>query len=137
MENFINLKIEQDKNIKTEIDQFAKNLNLKKACILGAVGSVNDILLTVPINKTLPPKIEKIFIGGPAEILSFSGEIMAKSEMDNQLSKIYKNNDLDYFIHIHASVGITGAKVYGGGFHEGKAFRGLNVFIFCEKINKA
>lgn len=136
MDKFISLNIEQGKEIKTEIGKFLKKLKIEKAIIVGAIGSVKDVCFTVPINEDLPPVIERLNFEGPGEILSFTGEVMERSEMDKNLTSVYQSDEFDFFIHIHASIGINGAQVFGGGFSFGKAFRGLNVFFIVEEESK-
>ncbi len=61
-------------------------------------------------------------------MLSFTGEVMTMERMDPALRGVYKG-DGPLFVHLHASVATAGAHVYGGGFHGGKAFRSLKVYL--------
>ncbi|MEG1777342.1 MAG: DUF296 domain-containing protein, partial [Angelakisella sp.] len=75
-----------------------------------------------------PIQTESTKCTGPAELLSFTGEIMKRELMDPELSSVYKDSG-PLFIHIHASVAVTGGHVYGGGFKGGKAFRSAKIYI--------
>lgn len=125
--------VERNQNIKECINQFVLEKDWENAYISGAIGSIYDVELTTPISMEFPPKVEVFKCEGPAEVLTFTGEIMKREKMDPALKGVYTNEDEPLFIHIHASVAIAGSKVYGGGFQKGKTFRKLKVYI--QEIN--
>jgi len=120
--------IERDEEIRESIDRFIQKKGWKGGYISGAIGSVKNSRFAVPINNEFPPKIEFISCISAGELLSFTGEIIPIAKVPPTLKSIYSIKG-DYFIHIHASIAVAGAHVYGGGFQSGRAFRAVNVFI--------
>ncbi|MEG2082182.1 MAG: DUF296 domain-containing protein, partial [Oscillospiraceae bacterium] len=122
MGNIHELIVGRDQDIKEAISTFMLEKGWESAYISGAIGSVKELVFTTPIGMDLPIQTQSTNCTGPAELLSFIGEIMKSELMDPELSSVYK--DLGpLFIHIHASVAVTGGHVYGGGFKSGKTFR--------------
>ncbi len=121
--------IEKDKDIKKEIVSFILKKGWNEALILGAVGSVKDMIFTTPVCDSLPLRTCKNPVLGAGEILSFTGEIMGREKMDPDLKDVYKDTECPLFVHIHASMAAKNGVVAGGGLAEGKAFRALRVFI--------
>ena len=115
-------------DVKAAIEAFMLEKGWEKAFIHGAVGSVCNVLFTAPCDDSFPPVVERTPCAGPAEVVSFTGEVMDKSLMDPALREIYRDGG-PLFIHIHASVATAGAHVYGGGFQQGTAFRALNIYL--------
>lgn len=122
------LVIDRNQSIKKTIEKFVIDKGWDKAYISGGIGSAFDIELTNPISNELPPKLESTFITGPAEVLSFTGEVMKREMMDEVLKKLYKD-DSPLFIHIHLSCSTKDSSVYGGGLREGYSFRSIKVYI--------
>jgi len=123
------IKIEKNEDIKRIINDFVIEKGWKNSYISGAIGSVCDVEFTAPIARELPPVIGTAICPGPGELLAFTGEIMERSSMDPILSAAYPDSESSLFIHIHASVAVSGGHVYGGGFRKGNAFRGVKVYI--------
>ncbi|HHX70194.1 MAG: PPC domain-containing DNA-binding protein [Miniphocaeibacter sp.] len=123
------IKYGENEDIKEKIEEFMQEKNWDEAYISGGIGSVKDLLFTAPKNKILPPVVEKTLIEGPGELVSIVGEIMPIEKIDESLKAIYKDEESDFFIHLHASVGLKDGKVYGGGLHKGRTFRGLKLYI--------
>lgn len=121
--------VERNQDIKEVVNKFVLDKGWEEAYISGAIGSIRDVELTTPISMDFPPKVEVFSIEGPAESLTFVGEIMKIEKMDPALKEVYSTEGQDLFIHIHASIAIAGSKVYGGGFKSGKAFRKLKIYI--------
>lgn len=99
------------------------------AYVSGAIGSVQGVWLTALQTKDYPLRAGKIFVDGPCEMPVFTGEIVKKELMDSDLRNVYQDDGHPMFIHIHASLAVSGCHVYGGGFQSGAAFRSLKVFI--------
>lgn len=121
--------IEKDKDIKKGIVSYVLEKGWDEALVLGAVGSVKDMLFTTPICDSLPLRTCKNSVPGAGEILSFTGEIMERAKMDPELKDVYKDTECPLFVHIHASMAAKNGVVAGGGLAGGKAFRALRVFI--------
>lgn len=123
------LNIGKGQDIKSAIEAFVLEKKWENVYISGAIGSVIDTKFTTPVDDSFPPKVSVVGTGNqPGEMLSFTGEIMARERMDPALKEIYKG-DGPLFIHIHASVAVAGSHVYGGGLSSGKAFRALKVYL--------
>lgn len=123
------IKYGENEDIKSGIKKFMKDKNWDEAYISGGIGSVKELLLTAPKNDSLPPIIERTIIRHPGELVSIVGEILPMKKIDESLKHIYKDEESDFFIHLHASIGLKNGKVYGGGLHKGKTFRGLKLYI--------
>jgi predicted DNA-binding protein with PD1-like motif len=122
-------------DIREAITEFVLKKNWEEVSVIGAVGSVQDISFTSPIENRLPLRTGVTPCFGAAEILSFSGEIMRRENMDPELESVYPDKNSPLFVHIHASCAIAGGHVYGGGLKCGKAFRSLRVFMVPLKNN--
>ncbi len=129
MVELFEINIGKDLDIKDEIMKYVLEKGWESAYVIGAIGSVKDVRLTTPCSYDLPPKITTNEFNLPAEILSFTGEILKREKMDPLLEKAYPDKNIPLFIHIHASVAVSGGHVFGGGFQTGKTLRALRVFI--------
>lgn len=125
----LNFVIDKDLDIREEIMKFVLGQGWEAAYISGAIGSVKNVKFTTPISMELPPVTTSTDCNLPAEILSFTGEIMKREKMDPVLEKIYPDKTSPLFVHIHASIAVSGGHVYGGGLQAGKTLRSLRVFI--------
>lgn len=121
--------IEKDESVKDSIEQYVLDKGWVNAYISGAIGSVHHAVLKSPNAITYPPQASAVNCYMPSEVLSFTGEVMAKNLMPAELRAVYEENASPLFIHIHASLAATGAHVYGGGLHDAQAFRSLKVYI--------
>ena len=129
MNKVCELLIERGQDIRKAIGDYVLEQGWEAAYVSGAVGSVQDVCLTAPKCRELPPQVNRTEVEGPGEILAFTGEVMVKDKMDPSLKSVYKDDGHPLFIHIHASLAVSGAHVYGGGLQEGKAFRLLKVYL--------
>lgn len=123
------LELNRGDDIKSSIEKFIIDKGWNFAYISGGIGSVQNIDLSNPVSNQLPPEIEITKLEGPCEVLTFTGEIMKKEYMNEDLKKVYKDNGGDLFIHIHMSCAGKGAIVYGGGMHSAKVFRGMKIYL--------
>lgn len=122
------LIVERDQDVKAAVEAFVLEKGWQNAYISGAIGSVYGVVFTAPVDSSYPPRVERTAVNGPGEMLAFTGEVMTMDRMDPALKNVYKG-DGPLFIHIHASMAVAGAHVYGGGFQAGRAFRSLKVYI--------
>lgn len=129
MEKIYELELHRGNDIKSCLDKFITSKGWNSAYIMGGIGSVEDIVLSNPISKEFPPNIETQNLSGPCEVLSFTGEIMNKEFMSESMKKVYKDDECQLFIHIHMSCSTAGGRVFGGGLHNGKIFRGMKLYI--------
>lgn len=127
--NWDEIIVESGKDILQTIDQYIINHAWKNVVVVNAIGSVKDLIFATPIRNELPLKVGSTPCLGAAEILSFTGEIMSKELMDEDLKEVYPKTNSPLFIHIHASCARAGGQVMGGGLRGGKAFRKLRIFI--------
>lgn len=116
-------------DIRKGIEGYVTGMGWESAAILGAVGSVQELVLTTPVENQLPLKTMATPCHGAAEILSFTGEVMIREQMDPSLQAVYQDKESPFFVHIHASCATAGGHVYGGGLAGGKAFRALRIFL--------
>lgn len=129
MSDLYDIIIPTGKDIRATIIDYVLAKGWETAAILGAVGSVQEMMFTTPVENELPLKIGLTPCHGAAEILSFTGEIMKREKMDPGLESVYPDKSSPLFVHIHASCAIAGGHVCGGGLKSGKAFRELRVFL--------
>lgn len=129
MSGLYDVIIPAGKEIRDTIMDYVLEKGWEEAAILGAVGSVQDMAFTTPVENKLPLRTGSTPCHGAAEILSFTGEIMKREKMDPGLESVYPDKSSPLFVHIHASCAIAGGHVCGGGLKCGKAFRELRVFL--------
>lgn len=129
MEKLYDITIPAGDDIRKAIETYVLDMGWEEAAVLGAVGSVQDMVFTTPVENQLPLKTAPTPCYGAAEILSFSGEIMKREKMDPALAAVYPDKTSPLFVHIHASCATAGGHVCGGGLCKGKAFRALRVFM--------
>jgi predicted DNA-binding protein with PD1-like motif len=131
MDTGFQIAVAQNEEIRPRIAAFLRAKGWKNAYISGAIGSVTDMKYIVPVQ--WPAKLEVITCALPAELLSFTGELLPLAGVPPALKAMYadelRTSTEDYLIHIHASAAVAGAHVYGGGFLSGRALRGVTVFI--------
>lgn len=123
------LVINQGEDIKQAVQSFVLKNGWEDVILLGAVGSVTDVELANPATSDLPPQMEKAFVKGPCEILSFTGEVMIKEKMDDVLKKVYANSPDPLFVHIHLSCSGKDGAAFGGAMRFGRAFRSVRMFF--------
>ena len=128
MDEIHKIAVTKGEEVKEKINLFMLEKKWNAAIILAAVGSVRDVLYTAPKGTADDYTIETFECPAPAELVSFTGEIMKTKLMDPALQKVYKDAG-EYFIHIHAASAAAGGVVSGGGFQKGYALRAVNVFI--------
>lgn len=116
-------------DIKQTITAYILEQGFENVYISGAVGSVINMCYTTPILDELPLKTASQAVEGAAEVVSFTGEVMKRENMDSALEAIYPDKDCPLFVHIHISCAYRGGNVKGGGLAAGKAFRSLRVFL--------
>lgn len=129
MKLLYDIMIAGGENIRDKITEYVLQAGWEEAVILGAVGSVEELEFTAPVENELPLRTGTTPCHGAAEILSFSGEIMKREKMDPALEAVYPDKSSPLFVHIHASCAVAGGHVCGGGLQGGRAFRALRVFI--------
>ncbi|MGL5433911.1 MAG: PPC domain-containing DNA-binding protein [Lachnospiraceae bacterium] len=129
MSHLYDIIIPTGKDIRAAIIDYVLAKGWEAAAILGAVGSVQEMTFTTPVENELPLKTGSTPCHGAAEILSFTGEIMKREKMDPELESVYQDKSSPLFVHVHASCAIAGGHVCGGGLKSGKAFRELRVFL--------
>lgn len=129
MDNWNEIIVDSGEDILETIDHYITNHGWKNVVVVNAIGSVKDMIFATPIRNELPLKVGSTPCLGAAEILSFTGEIMLKELMDEDLKEVYPKTNSPLFIHIHASCARAGGQIMGGGLRGGKAFRKLRVFI--------
>lgn len=124
------ITVGKGEDIKKTIEAYLLKNNIKSAFVCGAVGSVQDLVMQAPENTEMPIKLGQFTCKLPAEVLSFSGEVMERGMMDEGMKRAYPEDGSPLFIHLHASVAISAGHVYGGGLVSGRALRLLRVFLF-------
>ena len=121
--------VKAGEDIKAVVTDYVLGQGWESVYITGAVGSVIGMSYTTPVRDQLPLVTASQPAEGAAEVLSLTGEVMKRERMDPVLEKIYPDKTCPLFVHVHASVGVAGSHMYGGGFHDGYAFRKLRVFL--------
>lgn len=133
MKDFYCVQIPRGEEIRTAMNAFAIEHGITHAFVAGAVGSADEFIFNAPDPNAFPIVPVSTDVKGPAEILAFSGEIIPKEEMDDTMKRVYREDTLDLFIHVHAAVATAGAKVYGGALVKGKSFRHVTVYLWPTK----
>ena len=128
MDKVYQITVNKDEEIKEKINEFILEKKWDAAVILCGIGSVRDVEYTAPIGSAEGYSIELINCPDPAELVSFTGEIMKAERMPSALRKVYGDTG-EYFVHIHAAGAAAGDAVRGGGFQKGYALRAVNIFI--------
>ncbi len=114
MLSIINL-VKGDK-VKQSIIDFVEKKGWESAVVTGALGSVVDVTVGNAATTTIPPEVNYTDIPGPFEMLSFCGEVC-------------KQDDGEWFVHIHMAGSKVDATVFGGGMQKATVFKGLKVFL--------
>lgn len=127
--SFVDLIIPKGADIKRTITEFVLQQGWKDVFIVNAIGSAIDMVITTPVENTLPLRTTSTPIWGAAELLSMSGEIMPREKMDEELKCVYPDKTSPLFVHIHVCFATAGGHVAGGGLKSGKAFRALRVLM--------
>ena len=128
MDEVYQIAVDKGEEIKEKINQFILEKKWDAAVILCGIGSVRDAQYANPAGTADNYTIEFFDCPEPAELVSFTGEVMKGERMAPALRKVYGDPG-EYFIHIHAAGAAAGGVVRGGGFQKGYALRAVNVFI--------
>lgn len=123
------LNIGSGEDIKESVAAFVLEHGWENVYLMGGIGSVTDVAVTNPIRNELPLTTASIPVHGAAELLSLTGEVMARNRMDPALEAVYPDKTAPLFVHIHVSVGASGGHVSGGGLFKGRAFRSVRIFM--------
>ncbi len=110
------LSLEKGDDVREKLTAFLQTNNCHGAVVLGALGSVVDVVVGNAATQTLPPEVRYTEIPGPFEVLSFCGEIR-------------KEADGSWFVHIHMGGSRTDASAFGGGMRQARVFKGLKIFL--------
>lgn len=129
MEEQFEINLGKDFDIREGITKYILDKGWEAAYIMGAIGSVKECQFTTPISNELPLKFASIPCTLAGEVLSFTGEVMKRELMDASLEAAYPDKTCPLFVHIHASIAVSGGHVYGGGLKGGKTLRALRIFI--------
>lgn len=129
MKDLYEVTVNRGEDVRQVISDFILEKNWDEAFIVGAVGSIIDSAYNAPVDNSIPMNLVTHECAGAAELLSFTGEVMKRERMDENLAKVYKDTTSPLFVHIHASCATGEGKVYGGGLVRGKAFRSIRVFV--------
>ncbi len=129
MRELYDLTIESGEDIRQTITDYILEKGWESVYITGAIGSVIDMVLTTPVENTLPLRTASTPCSGAAELVSMTGEVMKRELMDPALATVYTDTDNPLFVHLHACCATAGGHVMGGGVKAGRAFRALRVFM--------
>jgi len=124
------LRIHQDEEVIPALHAFMREQNWYRGVILGAAGSVQDVLVNAPVNNEHPPKLAPVIIEEPCEVTSFFGEVIRREDTPDNLQRHMQEQTSQYMLHIHCSVGHgKHCAVTGGGLRKLRVFSALNVYI--------
>ena len=121
--------VKRGEDIRKVITDYIIDNGWNEVFIIGAIGSVIETSYNAPIDNSIPMHLVKRECPGAAEILSFTGEVMKRERMDEDLARVYADKTSPLFVHIHASCVTGEGMICGGGLVAGKAFRALRVFM--------
>lgn len=127
--NITSLELVKGEDVKDKIYGFIKENQWKEALIIGGIGSLEEITVANPQSNKLPIKINKTNYKGPLECVSFTGEIKHMEDIDDDLKSIYKEENMDFFVHIHVACSYENGQVVGGGLHKARVFRALRLML--------
>lgn len=129
MKDLYEVTVKSGEDVRQVITDFILEKKWEEAFIINAVGSIIESAYNAPVDNSIPMKLTVRECRDAAEVLSFTGEVMKRERMDENLAKVYPDKTSPLFVHIHASC-VTGAgTIYGGGLVRGKAFRSIRVFL--------
>lgn len=129
MKGLYEVIVNRGEDVRQVISDFILEHNWDDVFIVNAVGSIIDSAYNVPIDNSIPMHLVVRECPAAAEVLSFTGEVMKRERMDENLAKVYPDKTSPLFVHIHASCATGEGKIYGGGLVKGKAFRSIRVFM--------
>jgi len=126
--------LSKNQDVMSSLHDYMKDKTWRGGKIIGAVGSVYDVILGNPGSYDLKV-LHKKKIDAPCEVVSFAGEITLKENASPDLPKaIFDAATSGYIIHIHMACSHEAdALVSGGSMREAKVLRALSVFIIEEE----
>jgi hypothetical protein len=98
VDDIYQITVAKGEEVKEKINQFILERKWEAALILGGIGSVRDVRYSVPVGQPDNYRIEFTEYPAPAELVSFSGEIMKSECMDPDLKKVYGDG---YILHAY------------------------------------
>ena len=123
----LNLKTGED--IRQSISDYILKMGWESVYVIGAIGSVIDMVYTTPVENTLPLRTAGTPCSGAAELVSMTGEVMKREYMDPALASVYTDTENPLFVHLHVCCATAGGHMMGGGLKSGKAFRAVRIFM--------
>ena len=129
MKDLYEVTVGRGEDIHQVITEFILKHGWEEVFVVGAIGSIIESVYNAPIDNSIPMHLVQRECPAAAEVLSFTGEIMKRERMDENLRKVYPDKTSPFFLHIHASCVTGEGKIYGGGLVRGKAFRDLRIFM--------
>lgn len=129
MKDLYEVTVGRGEDIHQVITEFILEHGWEEVFVVGAIGSIIESVYNAPIDNSIPMHLVQRECPAAAEVLSFTGEIMKRERMDENLRKVYPDKTSPFFLHIHASCVTGEGKIYGGGLVRGKAFRALRIFM--------
>ena len=129
MKDLYEVTVGRGEDIHQVITEFILEHGWEEVFVVGAIGSIIESVYNAPIDNSIPMHLVQRECPASAEVLSFTGEIMKRERMDENLRKVYPDKTSPFFLHIHASCVTGEGKIYGGGLVRGKAFRALRIFM--------
>ena len=129
MKDLYEVTVGRGEDIHKVITDFILEHGWEEVFVVGAIGSIIESVYNAPIDNSIPMNLVQRECPAAAEVLSFTGEIMKRERMDENLRKVYPDKTSPFFLHIHASCVTGEGKIYGGGLVRGKAFRALRIFM--------
>lgn len=129
LNNFYECIIDSNTDIRTKIDEFIVSHGWQHVYISGAIGSIQEAVLSAPVETKLPPEVGLTRYKGPAEVASFIGYAYKRECAPEDELMLDPKTDSPLYVHIHMSFGIVGGHTYAGGFRDGITFRAMNIFM--------
>lgn len=129
MRELYEVTVNRGEDVRQVISDFILEKKWEEAFIINAVGSIINSAYNAPIDDSIPMNLVVRECPGAAELLSFTGEVMKRERMDENLARVYPDKTSPLFVHIHASCATGDGNIYGGGLVRGKAFRSIRVFL--------
>ena len=129
MKDLYEVTVGRGEDIHQVITEFILEHGWEEVFVVGAIGSIIESIYNAPVDNSIPMHLVQRECPTAAEVLSFTGEIMKRERMDENLRKVYPDKTSPFFLHIHASCVTGEGKIYRNKQKRGKAFRALSIFM--------
>ncbi|MEM2882343.1 MAG: DNA-binding protein [Candidatus Bathyarchaeia archaeon] len=106
--------VEAGGDIKSAIEEVARNENIASGIVLSGIGTLRKAVLRNPKTDSMPPEVSLIEIDGPVELVSLEGNISIGTPEEPGAEGRESIN-----VHLHAVVSNKEGQTFGGSVASG------------------